>query len=53
VTIGDNVHIAARSGVMKDIPAGEYWGGTPAQPMKDFMREVAVMRKLSRKPKSS
>jgi len=53
VTIGDNVHIAARSGVMKDIPAGEYWGGTPAQPTKDFMREVAMMRKLSRKPKNS
>ncbi len=51
IEIGDNAHIAGRAGVMRNIPAGQYWGGTPAQPMKDFMREVAVTRKLARRPK--
>lgn len=55
--IGDNVSIAARSGVMHDIPEGETWGGIPAQPIKRFMREVAYLRrtvqgKTSTKPSS-
>lgn len=53
IVVGDNVHIAARAGVMNDIPEGEYWGGTPAQPMRDFMREVAMSRKLARKIKKT
>ena len=51
IEVGDNAAIAGRAGVMSDIPAGGYWGGTPAQPMKDFMREVAMARKLARKNK--
>jgi UDP-3-O-[3-hydroxymyristoyl] glucosamine N-acyltransferase len=40
--------------VMHDIPDGGRWGGMPAQPMKDFFREVTYIRKLvsgSRKTK--
>ncbi len=48
VTIGDGAQIAAASGVMNDIPAGERWAGVPAQPIKDFFREVAVIRNLVR-----
>lgn len=51
--IGDNAQIAARSGVMHNIPEGEVWGGTPAQPIKDWMRAVAMTRKLGRKTKKS
>ena len=51
ITIGDNVHVAARSGVMHNIPDGEYWGGTPAQPMRQYMRQIAVARKLGRQSK--
>ena len=48
VCIGDKVQIAARSGVMNDIPAGEKWAGAPAQPIRDFFREVSAIRSLTR-----
>lgn len=47
VKIGDGVHIAAASGVMHDIPAGQKWAGLPAQPAKDWFREVNMIRKLA------
>lgn len=46
VKIGDRVMIGARSGVMHDIPDGETWLGTPAQPFRDEMRMVSRLRKL-------
>ncbi|MGL4488215.1 MAG: UDP-3-O-(3-hydroxymyristoyl)glucosamine N-acyltransferase [Rhizobiaceae bacterium] len=46
--IGDGAQVAAASGVMNDIPAGERWGGAPAQPLKDLFREVAIIRNLVR-----
>ena len=48
VSIGDRAQIAARSGVMNDIPAGEKWAGAPAQPIRDFFREVSAIRSLTR-----
>lgn len=44
LTVGSGAQIAASSGVMNDVPAGARWGGTPAQPIKDAMREFAVLR---------
>lgn len=52
IYIGDGASIAARSGVMHNIPAGETWLGTPAQPIRDEMRMIARMRKLTRTKKS-
>lgn len=43
VTIGNGAQIAAMSGVAADVPAGERYGGIPARPMRDFLREVAEM----------
>jgi UDP-3-O-[3-hydroxymyristoyl] glucosamine N-acyltransferase len=48
VTIGEKAQIAARSGVMNDVPAGEKWAGAPAQPIRDFFREVSAIRSLTR-----
>jgi UDP-3-O-[3-hydroxymyristoyl] glucosamine N-acyltransferase len=48
VTIGNGVQIGAGAGVMNDIPAGEKWGGAPAQPIRAWLRELAELRKLSR-----
>ena len=45
--IGMGVQIAACSGVMSDIPAGGRWGGTPAQPLREFFKELAYLRKLA------
>lgn len=44
--IGNGVQIAAAAGVMSNIPAGERWGGAPAQPMKDMMREIVTLRAM-------
>lgn len=43
ITIGDGVQIAAMSGVVGDIPPGERYGGIPARPMRDFLRDIAEM----------
>jgi UDP-3-O-[3-hydroxymyristoyl] glucosamine N-acyltransferase len=39
--IGAGAKVAAAAGVMNDIPAGEVWAGTPARPIRRFMRETA------------
>ncbi len=44
--IGSGVKIAARAAVITDIPAGETWGGYPAQDLRLALREVAAIRKL-------
>jgi len=49
--IGKGARIAAKSGLMKDIPAGEEHMGYPALPIKDFMRQVATLNRLIRKKK--
>jgi UDP-3-O-[3-hydroxymyristoyl] glucosamine N-acyltransferase len=53
LTIGPGAQIAAQSGVMRDVPAGEKWGGAPASPMRDYLRQVAALRKLSSREPSA
>lgn len=48
VTIGDGARIAAASGVHSDVPAGSRWGGCPAQPLDDWFRGLAAVRRLTR-----
>jgi len=45
LVIGDGARIAAGAGLMNDVPAGETWGGVPAQPIRQWMRETAWLRK--------
>jgi len=49
MTIGDRAQIAGKAGVMRHIPAGEIWGGYPAQPMNMFLRGAAMLAKSARK----
>jgi len=51
LTIGDNVMIAARAGVMHNIPKDEVWSGIPAMPIREHMRVINATRKLVQKPK--
>lgn len=51
VTIGRGASLAAAAGVFREIPEGETWGGTPAKPIRDYMREVAWLAKQSRSRK--
>jgi UDP-3-O-[3-hydroxymyristoyl] glucosamine N-acyltransferase len=47
--VGSGVRIAAKSGIMRDIPAGETVCGSPAVPLNEFMRQTAVLQRLARK----
>lgn len=49
LTVGKGAQIAAASAVMRDVPAGGRYGGTPAVPIKQFFRELATLQKLARK----
>jgi UDP-3-O-[3-hydroxymyristoyl] glucosamine N-acyltransferase len=49
LNIGRGVRIAAKSGIMRDIPAGETVCGSPAVPLTEFMRQTAVLQRLARK----
>lgn len=49
LTLGDGVRIAAQSGVMTDIPSGATFGGSPAMPQKDWLRQVAMLRRIMKK----
>ncbi|EKF43755.1 UDP-3-O-[3-hydroxymyristoyl] glucosamine N-acyltransferase [Nitratireductor indicus C115] len=46
IKIGSGAQLAASSGVMTDVPAGERWAGSPAQPMREAFRELAALRGL-------
>jgi UDP-3-O-[3-hydroxymyristoyl] glucosamine N-acyltransferase len=48
ITVGDRVQVAASAGLMYDIPAGERWAGMPAQPMRDFFRELSAIRNFTK-----
>jgi UDP-3-O-[3-hydroxymyristoyl] glucosamine N-acyltransferase len=51
LTIGSGAQIAARSGVIDDVPPRATYGGAPARPLREWAREVAAIRKLgSRMP---
>ena len=47
VDIGAGARIAAAAGIMKDVPAGETWGGSPGRPLKRWMRETAWLAKMA------
>ena len=47
--IGAGAKIAAAAGVMKDVPDGETWCGTPARPLRRFMRETAWLARNATK----
>ncbi len=51
VTIGDGAQIAASAGVFRDIPAGETWGGFPAQPIRIWLRETAILTRMAKDKK--
>lgn len=49
LTIGQGTQIAGQSGIMNDLPAGSKVMGYPAVPIKQFMRQVATLKKLATK----
>lgn len=49
LTIGEGAGVAAKSGVMRDVPAFSRFGGAPARPLRGFLRGEALLARLSRR----
>ncbi len=47
--IGARARIGAQAGIMSDVAAGAEVIGSPAMPVREFFRNVAVLRRLARK----
>ena len=47
--IGDGAQIAAQSGVLRNIKSGEKVGGTPAVPMRHWLKGAVLMEKIIKK----
>jgi UDP-3-O-[3-hydroxymyristoyl] glucosamine N-acyltransferase len=47
LTIGTGARIAAAAGVMQNVPAGETWGGFPARPIRQWMRETVWLTRAA------
>lgn len=47
LSIGDGAKIAAQSGIMRDVLSGSEMMGSPAVPIKQYMRQVAILNKMS------
>ncbi len=53
LTIGAGARLAARAGVIQDVAAGETVGGYPAQPVKQWHRQVVWLKKMVKGRKSA
>jgi UDP-3-O-[3-hydroxymyristoyl] glucosamine N-acyltransferase len=47
LTIGRGASIAATSAVATDVPENVRWGGIPAHPVKEWLRETQTLRRLT------
>jgi len=47
VTVGKGAQLASRSTVYENVPAGVQWGGFPAKPKWQWMREILALERLA------
>jgi UDP-3-O-[3-hydroxymyristoyl] glucosamine N-acyltransferase len=47
LTVGAGARVAAKSGVMRDVAPGARVGGTPAKPIRQFLRGEALVKRMS------
>jgi UDP-3-O-[3-hydroxymyristoyl] glucosamine N-acyltransferase len=45
--IGTGARIGAQGGIMRNVDAGEILAGSPAMPLKEHYRQVAVLKRLA------
>ena len=46
--VGKGAKLAAASTAMRDVPAGETWGGVPSKPTAQWLREQKVLERMAR-----
>jgi UDP-3-O-[3-hydroxymyristoyl] glucosamine N-acyltransferase len=46
ISVGDGTHVAGRTGLTEDVPAGSRMGGFPARSLKDFLKAQALLFRL-------
>jgi UDP-3-O-[3-hydroxymyristoyl] glucosamine N-acyltransferase len=46
LTVGQGTKIGAQAGVISDVAAGQFLVGSPAQPRRDFFRQVALLKRM-------
>jgi UDP-3-O-[3-hydroxymyristoyl] glucosamine N-acyltransferase len=51
VRVGQGSQIGAQAGVISDVPAGSVLLGSPAQPRKEFFRQVATLKRITQRPR--
>jgi UDP-3-O-[3-hydroxymyristoyl] glucosamine N-acyltransferase len=49
LTIGRGARIGAQGGVMADVPPGVEMMGSPAQPLREYLRQVATLKRLAKR----
>ncbi|MET0545533.1 MAG: UDP-3-O-(3-hydroxymyristoyl)glucosamine N-acyltransferase [Caulobacterales bacterium] len=49
INIGAGAVLAGRAGVICDIPPGEVWGGYPARPRRQWLKETAWLARAARR----
>jgi UDP-3-O-[3-hydroxymyristoyl] glucosamine N-acyltransferase len=49
--VGRGTQIGAQAGVISDVAAGSILLGSPARPRAEFFRQVATLKRISRRPK--
>lgn len=49
--IGEGARIGAQAGVISDVASGVQMLGSPARPKQEFLRQVATLKKMARRPK--
>lgn len=51
-TVGSGSYLAALASVSRDFPAGSRLGGSPASPYRQWLRELAVLRRLGKQSRT-
>lgn len=49
ITIGMGAQIAGQSGVINNVPPGEKYMGSPAMPLKEHLRQLVTLKKMTSK----
>ncbi|MEG9861093.1 MAG: UDP-3-O-(3-hydroxymyristoyl)glucosamine N-acyltransferase [Parvularculales bacterium] len=51
--VGSYSFYAGRSGIMRDMPSGGRYGGLPAKPVKEWLREIGTLSSLAKRSRQS